>query len=208
MNVMTRITLFAIAAGVTMLPLRAAAQDVAPPGFGIGIGGAAVTFSPEEDKREWGGAGNLILQYTWASGIQVSAGASYGGLAAQEVASLTVSGTRKLFNVYGDARLILNRQARSAAPYVGARVGYLDHSLSTTLDGGALEVSGTGMTYSGLVGVYLRLNDKLTADFFGAFGLSSLGDPDGSYEGGPLDMKGGTAYTASFGAGLVYLLGG
>jgi hypothetical protein len=208
MNVMTRITLFALAASVTILPPSAAAQDVAPPGFGIGIGGAAITFSPEENKREWGGTGNLYLQYTWASGIQVSAGASYGGLSAQEVGSLSVSGTRKLFNVYGDARLILNRQARSAAPYVGARVGYVDHSLSTTLDGGALEVSGNGTNYSGIVGVYLRLTDNLTADLSGAFGLSSLGDPDATYQGNPQELKGGTAYTASFGAGLVYSLGG
>jgi hypothetical protein len=208
MTVVNRIALFALAAGVPVLPLRAAAQDVTPPGFGFGVSGSVISISPEENKREWGGTGNAFLQYTWASGLQVVGGASYGGVSAQEVASLTVSGTRKVFSVFGDVRLILNTRARSAAPYVGAHIAYLDHSLSTTLAGGDLEVSGTGWNYAGIFGVYLRLTDKLAADFSLTFGLAPFSDPDATLDGEALDLKGGTTYTGSLGAGLVYSLGG
>lgn len=208
MTALHRIALFALAAGAPMLPLRAVAQDVTPPGFGFGLSGAAITISPEENKRVWGGAGNAFLRYTWASGIQVAAGAGYGAVDAGEVVGVSVSGTRRLFSISGDFRLILNMRARSAAPYVGAHVAYLDHSLDTTLAGRELKIDGTGWNYAGIFGVYLRLTDKLAADFFGTFGLAPFSDPDATDGGVPIDLKGGTTYTGSLGAGLVYSLGG
>ncbi len=207
MTSVPKFALTAVATGVLLLPTRAAAQDVTPPGFGFGISGAAVTISPEENKRVWGGMGNAFLQYTWASGIQVAAGAGYGAVDAGEVLSLNVSGTRKLFSAFGEARLILNTQARTAAPYVGAHVAYLDHSLDTTYAGGELKVSGTGWNYAGVIGVVLNIANNLAADLSGTFGVAPFGDPDATYDGETLDIKGATTYTGSIGAGLVYSFG-
>ena len=204
---MPRFPLIVLTAGVALLPMRAAAQDVTPPGFGLGISGAAITISPEENKRVWGGQGNAFLQYTWASGIQVMGGAGYGAVDAGEIAALSVSGTRKLFSVFGEARLILNTQARTAAPYVGAHVAYLDHDLDTTYADRELKVSGTGWNYAGVIGVVLRITDNLAADLSGTFGVAPFGDPDATYDGDALDLKAATTYTGSIGAGLVYSFG-
>jgi hypothetical protein len=40
------------------------------------------------------------------------------------------------------------------------------------------------------------------------FGLAPFADPDATFDGEPADLKGGTTYTGSLGAGLVYSLGG
>jgi len=207
MHTLPRIALFLVATGIPLLPMRAAAQDVTPPGFGLGISGTAITISPEENKRVWGGMGNVFLQYTWVSGIQVAAGAGYGAVDAGEVGSFNVSGTRTLLNVFAEARLILNTQARTAAPYVGAHVAYLDHDLDTTYADRALKVSGTGWNYAGAIGVVLRLTDQLAADLSGTFGVAPFGDPDVTWGGVTEDVKGSTTYTASIGAGLVYSFG-
>jgi len=190
-----------------LLPITAAAQDVTPPGFGVGISAAAITISPEENKRVLGGMGTAFLQYTWGSGVQVRGGAGYGAVDAGEVQTLTVSGTRKLFSVFGEARLILNTRARTAAPYVGAQVAYLSHDLDTTYADAELKVSGTGWNYAGVLGVFLRLSDSLAVDLSGTFGVAPFGDPDATYDGEALDLKGTTTYTASIGAGLVYSFG-
>ena len=207
MHTLPNIALIALAAGLPLLPAQAAAQDVTPPGFGVGVGGSAITISPEENKRVWGGMGNAFLQFTWASGIQVVAGAGYGAVDAGEVLSLQVSGTRKLFSVFGEARLILNTQARTTAPYVGAHVAYLDHDLDTTYAGSELRISGTGWNYAGKFGVILRIANNLAADISGTFGVAPFGDPEATYDGEPRTLKGATTYTASIGAGLVYTFG-
>jgi hypothetical protein len=208
MHTLPKIAILALATGVPLFPLRAAAQDVTPPGFGLGISGAAITISPEENKRVWGGTGSAFLQYTWASGIQIAAGAGYGAVDAGEVATLSsVSGTRKLFSVFGEARVVLNTQARTAAPYIGAHVAYLDHDLDTIYADRTLRVSGTGWNYAGVIGVVLRITDHLAADLSGTFGMAPFGDPDATYDGQTLDVKGTTTYTASIGAGLVYSVG-
>lgn len=207
---MNRTTLSALVVSVAcilLFPIRAAAQDVTPPGFGVGISAAAVTISPEEDERVWGGMGSAFLQYTWGSGVQVRGGAGYGAVDAGEVQSLTVSGTRKLFSVFGEARLILNTRARTAAPYVGAQVAYLSHDLDTTYAEAELTVSGTGWNYAGVLGVFLRLSDKLAVDLSGTFGVAPFSDPDATYDGNELDLEAATTYTAGFGAGLVYSFG-
>jgi hypothetical protein len=207
MPILNRIALVGLAAGMAILPENAAAQGVASPGFGVGISGTAITISPEENKRVWGGAGNAFLQYTWASGVQIAAGAGYGAVDAGEVLSLNVSGTRRLFSVFGEARLMLNNQAKTAAPYVGAHVAYLDHDLDTTYADRALKVSGTGWNYAGAIGVVLRITDHLAADLSGTFGVAPFGDPDVTLGGETQDVKGSTTYTASIGAGLVYSFG-
>jgi hypothetical protein len=207
MHTLSKIALVGLAAGMSLLPMKAAAQGVTPPGFGLGLGGTAISVSPEENKRVWGGTGNALLQYTWSNGLQVVGGAGYGAVDAGEVASFTVTGTRKLFSVFGEARLILNTQARAAAPYVGAHVAYLDHDLDTTYADRELKVSGTGWNYAGVIGVVLRITDNLAADLSGTFGVAPFGDPDATYGGETLDIKGTTTYTASIGAGLVYSFG-
>ncbi|MGD8869393.1 MAG: outer membrane beta-barrel protein [Gemmatimonadales bacterium] len=204
MHTLTRIALIGLAAGAPLFPVRAVGQDVTPSGFGLGVSGSAITISPEENKRVWGGTGSAFLQYTWTSGIQIRGGAGYGAVDAGEVGSLTVTGTRKLFSAFGEARLILNSQARTAAPYVGAHVAYLDHDFDTTYADSELKVSGNGWNYAGALGVILRLADNLAVDLSGTFGVAPFGDPDATYGGDSLDLQGGTTYTASLGAGLVY----
>lgn len=207
MNANLQIARLGLAAGLLLFPVKAVGQDVTPSGFGLGIGGAALTISPEENKRVWGGEGSAFLQYTWSSGIQVVGGAGYGAVDAGEVSSFSVSGTRKLFSVFGEARLILNTNARTAAPYVGAHVAYLDHDLDTTYAGAQLKVSGTGWNYAGVFGVILRIANNLAADFSGTFGVAPFKDPDGTYDGDALALKGATTYTGSLGVGLVYSFG-
>ncbi|MGD8700399.1 MAG: outer membrane beta-barrel protein, partial [Gemmatimonadales bacterium] len=187
MHTLPRIALVGLAAGMLLLPAKVAAQDVAPPGFGLGISGAALSISPEENKRVWGGMGSAFLRYTWSSGIQVVGGAGYGAVDAGEVGTLSVSGTRKLLTVFGEARLVLNTNARTAAPYVGAHVAYLDHDLDTTYADAPLKVSGTGWNYAGVFGVVLRLANSLAVDFSGKFGVAPFGDPDATYDGEALD---------------------
>lgn len=197
----------ALTGGLLLLPIEAAAQDVTPSGFGLGLAVTGMTISPEENKRVWGGEGSAFLQYTWAPGIQIVGGAGYGAVDAGEVLSLNVSGTRKLFSVFGEARLILNTQARKAAPYLGAHVAYLDHDLDTTYAGAELKVSGTGWNYAGVFGVILRIANNLAADFSGTFGVAPFRDPDATYDGEALALKGATTYTSSLGVGLVYSFG-
>ncbi len=201
-------TLFApLVIGACLLPAHALAQDVAPAGFGIGISGSAITISPEENKREWGGIGNAWLQYTWPSGIQVLGGGGYGGVSAKEVGGFTVTGTRKVWNVFGDARLILNRNARSVAPYIGAHVAYLSHDLNTTFVDQELKVSGSGWNYAGAVGIYARLGDALTLDASLTFGVAPFSDPDATVGGQDVALQGTTTYSSSLGVGLVYTFG-
>lgn len=207
MHSLTRIALAGLAAGAPLFPMKAVCQDVTPPGFGLGVSGSAISISPEENKRLWGGMGDAFLQYTWASGIQVRGGAGYGAVDAGEVLSLQVSGTRKLFSVFGEARFILNTGARTAAPYVGAHVAYLDHDLDTTYADAELKVSGTGWNYAGVFGVLLKVANKLAVDFSATFGVAPFGDPDATRADQALDLKGVTTYTASLGAGLVYSFG-
>lgn len=207
MHTLARIALTGLAAGTALFPVPAACQDVTPPGFGLGVSGSAITISPEVNKRVWGGAGSAFLQYTWASGVQIRGGAGYGAVDAGEIYGLSVSGTRKLFSIFGEARLILNKQARTAAPYLGAHVAYLDHDLDTTYAGSELKVSGTGWNYAGALGVILRLADNLAVDLSGTFGVAPFGDPDATFNGEPRALDGATTYTASVGAGLVYTFG-
>lgn len=199
--------LLGLTVALLLVPVKAASQDVTPPGFGLGIGGSALTVSPEENKRVWGGEGSAFLQYTWPSGIEVVGGASYGAVDAGEILSLSVSGTRKLLSIFAEARLILNTNAQTAAPYIGAHVAYLDHDLDTTYAGAALKVSGTGWDYAGVFGVILRIANNLAADFSGTFGVAPFKDPDATYDGDPLTLKGATTYTGSLGVGLVYSFG-
>jgi hypothetical protein len=118
-----------------------------------------------------------------------------------------VTGTRKVWNVFSDARLILNRNARSIAPYIGAHVAYLSHDLETTFTGVPLKVSGSGWNFAGAVGIYARLGAALTLDASLTFGVAPFSDPDAKLGGEDVPLKGATTYSGSLGVGSMYSFG-
>ncbi len=52
-----------------------------------------------------------------------------------------------------------------------------------------MKVSGTGGTTPAF-GVVLRIANNLAADLSGTFGVAPFGDPDATYDGETLDLKG------------------
>ncbi len=193
-----------IAAGLTSLPAVGEAQDVAPPGFGVGIDAGVVTLSPEADQREWGGAAEGSVRYTWASGFQVLAGATYGFAGVKDVDE-----NRTFWGLFADGRLLLNMSARSVVPWVGARAGYISQSLNIEElpnNQGRGEFRGTGWSGSGLVGILARLSDQLAFEAYLSFGVAPFGDIE--LNGQKLPDTSNTDFTASLKVGLVYSFGG
>ncbi len=193
---------FLIAGGLAVFSSDAAAQDVVPPGFGVGGGGGVITLSPEIDKREWGGNVEGSLRYTWPSGIQVTGGANYGFVSVDQV-----SDDRTVWGIFADGRLVLEMNARSIAPYVGGRVAYINQSLDTqVVPDTPLEFRGDGWNFSGLFGILARLTDRLAFDAYLIFGVAPFSDIE--LNGETIDGSGGTDYTGGLKVGLVYSFGG
>jgi len=201
------LTLWALLACTALVPAKAIGQVVSPPGFGLGITAGAITVSPEEDQREWGASFAGSARYTWPSGLQLVGGVSYGFLDAKEVAGFTVDGKRNVLGVFLDPRLILNVNARTVAPYIGAHIAFLSHSLDTELAGNDLKLSGTGWDFAGMIGVLMRLSDQLAFDVFGTFGLAPFGEADLEVGGEEFKVDGTTTFSASLAVGLVYSFG-
>jgi len=191
------------AASLVSLPAVVEAQDVAPPGFGIGIDAGVVTLSPQADQREWGGAAEGAVRYTWASGFQVLAGATYGFASVEDVDE-----NRYFWGLFADGRLLLSMGAQSVVPWVGGRVGYVSQSLNVEElpnNLGRGEFRGTGWTASGLVGMLARLSDQLAFDAYLAFGVAPFSDVE--LNGETLEGTSNTDFTASLKIGLVYSFG-
>lgn len=189
-------------AGLAVFSSDAAAQDVVPPGFGVGVGVGVITLSPEINQREWGGNVEGSLRYTWPSGIQVTGGANYGFVSVDQV-----SDDRTLWGIFADGRLVLQMNARSIAPYVGGRVAYINQSLDTQAGSDTpLEFRGDGWNFSGLFGILARLSDRLAFDAYLIFGVAPFGDIE--LNGETIAGSGGTDYTAGLKVGLVYSFGG
>lgn len=192
-----------IAVGLAALAASAAAQDVAPPGFGVGIDAGVVTLSPQADQREWGGAVEGSVRYTWASGFQVLAGGTYGFAGVKDV-----SENRKFWGLFADGRLLLSMGAQSVVPWVGGRAGYISQSLNVAElpnNEGRGEFRGTGFTFSGLVGILARLSNQLAFEAYLAFGVAPFGDIE--LNGEKLEGTSNTDFTSSLKVGLVYSFG-
>jgi len=193
-----------ITASLAALPASAAAQDVAPPGFGVGIDAGVVTLSPQADQREWGGAVEGAVRYTWDSGFQVLAGGTYGSASVKDIDE-----NRTFWGLFGDGRLLLSMGARSVVPWVGGRVGYLSQSLSVAElpnNQGPGDFSGTGWSFSGLVGMLARLSNQLAFEAYLAFGVAPFGNIE--LNGEKLQDTSNTDFTSSLKVGLVYSFGG
>jgi hypothetical protein len=193
-----------VAASLTAVSATATAQNVAPPGFGVGIDAGVITLSPEADQREWGGAVEGAVRYTWASGFQVLAGGTYGFAGVKDI-----SENRTLWGLFADGRLLLSMGAQSVVPWVGGRVGYVSQSLNVEElpnNQGRGEFRGTGWSASGLVGMLARLSDQLAFEAYLAFGVAPFGDVE--LNGEKLPDTSNTDFTASLKIGLVYSFGG
>lgn len=193
-----------VTASLAALPAAATAQDVAPPGFGVGIDAGVVTLSPQADQREWGGAGEGSVRYTWESGFQVLAGATYGFASVEDFDE-----NRTFWGLFGDGRLLLSMGARSVVPWVGGRIGYLSQSLDVAElpnNQGPGEFRGTGWSFSGLVGILARLSNQLAFEAYLAFGVAPFGDIE--LNGVKQPGTSNTDFTSSLKVGLVYSFGG
>ena len=193
-----------IAVSLAALAASAAAQDVAPPGFGVGIDAGVVTLSPEANQREWGGAAEGAVRYTWASGFQVLAGGTYGFSSVEDFDE-----NRKFWGLFGDGRLLLSMGAQSVVPWVGGRVGYVSQSLSVAElpnNQGPGEFRGTGWAISGLVGMLARLSNQLAFEAYLAFGVAPFSDIE--LNGEKVPDTSNTDFTSSLKVGLVYSFGG
>jgi hypothetical protein len=191
-------------------------QEVAPTGVSVAGAIGAVSVSPEFDSREWGISYEGSLRHTWPSGFQLQVGVSYSLVEPDEVQGIPVPDAikekRKVLNVFVDPRLVLNRGSASLAPFVGARVGYLHHSLD--LPGSlsplvpSVTISGNGWVIAGSLGALLRLSPNIAAEINGVFGVAPLGDitaDDGAEELTIAD-SGTSTFTGGLKAGVVYTI--
>lgn len=195
--------------GAALFGHEAAGQDVAPPGFGIDLNAGAITASAEKDVRDWGPRFEGSVRYTWPSGFHVAAGGAYSLLKTDNVQGFTVDTNRDVVSIFADGRLYLNMAAPSVAPYIGARAGYLHHSVNTEVPGTSqqLKVSGNGWEFAGLVGILARISDSIEFESYLSFGLAPLGKADVTVGDTTLQEDGTTSYTASLMVGFVYSFG-
>lgn len=187
----------ALMAAIAVSPIGVLGQDIAaPPGLGLGVSAGLISFSDDIDNYNLGTAVEGAVRYTSAGGIQVLGGGQYGQVDVQNL-----NKSRTVWGVFADARLLLQKDGRSAAPYIGARVAYLDQSLDTDVFG---EISSTGWLAAAMFGVLVRLASQVSLDATAIFGVAQFGDQE--IDGVPQPDSGNSGATFSAKLGLVYSL--
>ncbi|UCC82737.1 MAG: hypothetical protein JSW46_17475 [Gemmatimonadota bacterium] len=194
---MHRLPLLLVAAfaAAVLLPSPAAAQP-APQGFAVGVLGGVETWSLEIDEREYGPAVEGFGRYTLESGLQFAVGFTYSSMNVD-----AVSDNREVWDIWGDVRVVMTNW-NAASGYIGARGGYVNQSLSTTINAQPLDISASGWMGAAEIGLLVELSRTLALDALGLFGFSGTGDLEA--DGVSVDRPVNTAWIGGLKLGLVF----
>lgn len=188
------ILLVAVFAAALLWPSLGDAQ-VASPGFAVGVLGGFESWSLEVDEREYGPAVEGFGRYTLDSGLQLAAGVTYTSLNVG-----VVPDNRTALTIWGEVRVVLTNWNKASA-YIGMRGGYLNQSLSTTINTVPVDISANGWMGAGMIGLLVPISRTIAFDAIGQFGVS--GTTDLEADGEPVDRPVKTAWLGGLKAGLV-----
>ena len=147
-----KVRLFAISAVTIVLVSEASAQKLAAPeGFGVGGMVGFVSFSEEIDSRDPGIGFEGAVRYTSSYGFQVVGGVSYSIVDVE-----AADNDSQVLGFFLDPRLVLRMGMTGVAPFIGARVAYVDQSL----DSDAGDASADGILIAGMVGLLFPLSPQ------------------------------------------------
>ncbi len=167
----------------------------APPGFGIGATVGFASFSETIDERVGGVSVEGSLRYTLPMGVQIVGGVGYSNVDIENN-----DNNADVLAIFLDPRIVLTMDRPGAiAPYMGARLAYLDESVDTE-SGSA---SSTGWLAAGIFGLLIPISSRLAAETSLVFGYAGLGDlevggttiPDSDNNGATFSIKVGFVFS-------------